>query len=164
MERPWVRLFLSNTVLDFVLQPRTPKRSLRQAGGPLVFHAVFVHLESFAPKLLLVGLVAGPSPRQRWWPRGLFVSHAVFVHLESFALKLLLVGFVAGLLLPLALLILRGVIVHFELFRHRVVPFEHQCWTSCSLASLSDHNVHARNPNERGAYSVSRRANRQYRI
>jgi hypothetical protein len=39
------------------------------------------------------------------------VFHSVFVHLESFALKLLLVVLVAGLLLGLALLILRGVIV-----------------------------------------------------
>jgi hypothetical protein len=45
---------------------------------------------------------------------GLLVSHAVFVHLESFALKPG-VARVAGLLW-LALLILRGVIVHFELF------------------------------------------------
>src|SRR5664279_4027595 len=33
-------------------------RSLRQSGGPLVFHAVFVHFENFALTLLLVALVA----------------------------------------------------------------------------------------------------------
>jgi hypothetical protein len=41
------------------------KRSLRQPGGPLVFHAVLVHFECFALKLLLVALVAGSSPWQR---------------------------------------------------------------------------------------------------
>ncbi len=41
------------------------KRSLRQPGGPLVSHAVFVHFESFALKFLLVALVARSSPWQR---------------------------------------------------------------------------------------------------
>jgi hypothetical protein len=68
-------------------------------------------------------------------PGGLLVSQAVFVHLESFALKFLLVALVAGLLRWLALLILYGVVVHFELFRHRV-SLRTQCWTSHSLASL----------------------------
>jgi hypothetical protein len=90
-------------------------------SGQLVFHAVFVNLRRFALKLLLVGLVAGSSPWQRWCPAGLLVFHAVFVNLRRFALKLLPVGLVAGLLLWLALVILRGLIVHFELFHHRVL-------------------------------------------
>ena len=52
---------------------------------------------------------------------GQLVFHAVFVNLRRFALKLLPVGLVAGLLLWLALVILRGLIVHFELFHHRVL-------------------------------------------
>jgi hypothetical protein len=37
--------------------------------------------------------------------------------------------------LLLAVLILRGVIVRIELFRHRVCSLRTQCWTSRSLAS-----------------------------
>jgi hypothetical protein len=51
------------------------------------------------------------------------VFHAVFVHLERFAPKLLRIAFVAGLLWS-ALLILRGVIVHFERLRHRILHYE----------------------------------------
>ncbi len=70
-------------------------------------------------KLLLVGLAAGPSPWQRRWA---FASRTLIVHLESFTRDILLVALVVGLLLSLALLILRDVVVQFELFRHRVFP------------------------------------------
>jgi hypothetical protein len=62
------------------------------------------------------------SPWRRWWPGGLLVFHTVFVHLESFSPKLLLVALVVGLRLWLALLILRGVIAHFERFRWHSLP------------------------------------------
>ena len=104
-------------------------------GGLFVSDAVFVHLESFALELLRIALVAGASRWQRWRPAGLLVSDAVLVHLESFALELLRVTLAAGPLRWLALLILRGVIFHFELFRHRVCSLRTHCWTSCSLAS-----------------------------
>ena len=49
------------------------------------------------------------------------VFDAVFVDLERFALRLLLIALVAGLLLWPTLLNLRGIIVHFECFGHRVL-------------------------------------------
>jgi hypothetical protein len=42
--------------------------------------------------------------------------------LESFALSIVLLALIAGLFPWLAILIWRGVIVHFELFRHRFSP------------------------------------------
>jgi hypothetical protein len=80
---------------------------------------------------------------------GLLVSHAVFVHLESFAPKPG-VARVAGLLW-LALLILRGVIVHFELFRpSRLFP-SNTVLDFAPPRKLSDPSIPAGSPNERGA-------------
>jgi hypothetical protein len=78
---------------------------------------------------------------------GLLVSHAVFVHLESSEAR---VAPVAGLLW-LALLILRGVIVHFELFRpSRLFP-SNTVLDFAPPRKLSDPSIPAGSPNERGA-------------